>query len=67
MQTQVIQCQTRGTTNLAAADNLVTLTRYHTSPESAGKVASVRHPDGTMQLYSHETNSSQIITTVLSG
>ena len=38
METQVIQCQTRGTTNLGAADNLVSVTRYHTGPESAGNI-----------------------------
>ncbi|MGO8931763.1 MAG: RHS repeat domain-containing protein [Limisphaerales bacterium] len=62
-----IQCQTPGTTNLNAADNLTTITRNYYDGSFIGKVRSIANPDGTVQLYFYETNATEMTTTVLSG
>jgi RHS repeat-associated protein len=64
---RTIQCQTPGTTDLGAANNLVTVARNYYDGNFVGKTKSVLNPDGTMQLYAYATNASQTTTTVLSG
>jgi hypothetical protein len=61
-----IQCQTRGAL-VSAPDNLITITRKYTNGSFAGQLRSVQHPDGTVQLYSYQTNATQKATIILSG
>ena len=64
---RTIQCQTPGNTNLNAADNLLTVTRYYYDGSFVGRLKSITNPDGSVQLYSYEANGTQMTTTVLSG
>ena len=66
-ETWSIQCQTPGTTNLAASDNLVTVSRTYYDGAFRGKQRSTLNPDGTVQLYSYETSGDYTTTTVVSG
>jgi RHS repeat-associated protein len=56
-----ILCQTPGALP-SAADNLVTETRYYLGTAFAGKVKSIRRPDGTVTLYSYSVD--QISSTI---
>jgi RHS repeat-associated protein len=47
--------------------NLVTITRYYTAGDNAGKVQSVLNPDGTAQAYAYDTDSAGRLTTAWSG
>ncbi len=60
------RCQTRGAA-WTAADNLLTITKTLTNGLFRGQLQSMQNPDGTVQIYSYATNSSQKTTVVLSG
>jgi RHS repeat-associated protein len=66
-QIQTVQCQTPGNTDLHAADNVISTTFNATTGPLIGKLATTVNPDGTMQIYSYETNDTQMTSTVATG
>jgi RHS repeat-associated protein len=64
---RTIRCLTPGTTNLAASDNLVSVTKFYPSGSFVGRLMSVSNVDGTMQIYTYATNSTEMTNIVCSG
>jgi RHS repeat-associated protein len=64
---RTIHCLTPGTTNLAASDNLVSITKFYPSGSFVGRLMSVSNVDGTMQIYSYATNSTEMTNIICSG
>jgi RHS repeat-associated protein len=64
---RVIRCQTAGTTDLSAADNLITITKFSMDTNYSRVIQSVLNADGTMQMFQRVTNGSLITNIVLSG
>ncbi len=65
-QTIAVQCQTAGA-SWTNADNLFTTNQVYAAGDFVGQVKTITNPDGTMQFYEYETNSTQKTTTVYSG